>query len=134
MPTLNLRASARTAMAQAIIDDAGTNAILKIFSGSKPAAGGAETTKLAEMTFSGALGTASAGVLDLNVSGLSEDSALADGTASWARIETSLNAWVMDMDVSTTGADTGALQLDDTAIQLGGTVTISASTITMPNA
>jgi len=136
MPTLNLRESARTAMAQGIIDDAGTNAKLRIYDGTKPAAGAAITTEtlLAEMTFGGALGTASAGDLDFNVTGLSDASADATGTATWARVVTSGDAWVMDMDVSTVAANTGALQMDDTSIQLGGAVTINASSLTMPNA
>ena len=58
----------RTALLDALTAYAGSGAILKIFSGSRPATGGAETTKLAQLTFSGNIaGAASAGVLTLNI-------------------------------------------------------------------
>jgi hypothetical protein len=58
----------RNALLDALVTYAGSGAILKIFSGSRPATGGAETTKLAQLTFSGNIAAAaSSGALTLNI-------------------------------------------------------------------
>lgn len=124
----------RNAMADALTTYASTGALLKIFSGTRPATGGAETTKLAQLTFSGAIaGAASNGVLTLNIPA-SDTSADATGTASWARITKADGTTVVcDMSVTATGGG-GDLQLDSTAITLGGTVAITSGSITTGNA
>lgn len=124
----------RNALADALTTYAGSGAILKIFSGSRPATGGAETTKLAQLTFSGNIAAAAAsGALTLNIPP-SDTSADATGTASWARITKADGTTVVaDMSVSATGGG-GDLQLDSTAITLGGTVAITSGTITVGNA
>jgi hypothetical protein len=124
----------RNALADALTTYAGSGALLKIFSGSRPATGGAETTKLAQLTFSGAIAAAaSGGVLTLNIPA-SDTSADATGTASWARITKSDGTTVVtDMTVSATGGG-GDLQLDSTSITLGGTVAITSGSITVGNA
>lgn len=124
----------RNALLDALTTYAGSGAILKIFSGTRPATGGAETTKLAQLTFSGNIaGAASAGALTLNIPP-SDTSADATGTASWARITKADGTTVVtDMSVSATGGG-GDLQLDSTSITLGGTVAITSGTITAGNA
>ena len=124
----------RNALLDALVTYAGSGAILKIFSGSRPATGGAETTKLAQLTFSGNIaGAASAGALTLNIPP-SDTSADATGTASWARITKADGTTVVtDMSVTATGGG-GDLQLDSTSITLGGTVAITSGTITAGNA
>ncbi len=124
----------RNALADALTTYAGTGALLKIFSGTRPSTGGAETTKLAQMTFSGNIAAAAAsGVLTLNIPS-SDLSADATGTASWARITKSDGTTVVtDMTVTATGGG-GDLQLDSTAITVGGTVAITSGTITTGNA
>ena len=115
---------------------AGASAILKILSGTKPAGGGAETTVLAQLTCNAVFApAATGGVLTLN-SITADSSANASGTATWARIyQSDGTTYVMDMDVSTTAAGTGDLQLDDTSIVLGGTVALGGpNTITEANA
>ena len=115
---------------------AGGSAILKIYSGTQPATGGAETTVLAQLTCNATFaGAASAGVLTMN-SVTADSSANASGTATWFRIyQSNGTTHVMDGDVSTTGAGTGDLQLDDTSIVLGGTVALGGpNTVTAPNA
>lgn len=115
---------------------AGGSAILKILSGTQPAGGGAETTVLAQLTCNATFApAASSGVLTLN-SITSDTSANASGTGTWFRIyQSDGTTWVTDGDVSTTAAGTGDLQLDDTAIVLGGTVALGGpNTITAPNA
>lgn len=122
-------------MLDEITSFAGSGAVLKIFSGTQPSGGGSETTQLAELSISGAFaGSAAAGVLTLN-SVTGEDAALASGTATWFRIETSGGTFVMDGDISTTSAGTGDMQLDDVAIVVNGTVSLSGpNTISAPNA
>lgn len=124
----------RNALLDALTTYAGSGAILKIFSGSRPATGGAETTKLAQLTFSGNIaGAAASGVLTLNIPP-SDTSADATGTASWARITKADGTTVVcDMSVTATGGG-GDLQLDSTSITLGGTVAITSGTITAGNA
>lgn len=115
---------------------AGASAILKIYSGTQPATGGAETTVLAQLTCNATFAAAaSAGVLTLNAV-TSDSSANASGTATWFRIyQSDGTTHVLDGDVSTTAAGTGDLQLDDTAIVLGGTVALGGpNTVTAPNA
>jgi hypothetical protein len=110
---------------------AGGSALLKVFSGSRPATGGAETTKLSEQvcnaTFAAA---ATGGVLTLNA--IADDTtADATGTASWFRLESSGATHVMDGDVSTSGAD---LNFDSVSFVAGGTVSVTSFTITAGNA
>ena len=58
----------RNARADAITSQAGASCKLAIYDGTRPASGGAATTKLAEFTFSGNLAAAAAnGVLTLDV-------------------------------------------------------------------
>lgn len=113
---------------------AGGSAILRVYSGTQPATGGAETTILAQLTCNATFAAAaSSGVLTLNAIS-SDTSANATGTATWFRIyQSDGTTHVMDGTVSTTAAGTGDLQLDDTAIVLGGTVAISSATFTAGN-
>lgn len=116
---------------------AGASARLIIFSGVQPAGGGTETTRLAELTcdVSAFASSATGGLLTINP--ITQDSAAnASGTATWFRIyQTGETVWVMDGDISTQLAGTGDLQLDDTAIVLNGTVSLSGpNSISAPNA
>jgi hypothetical protein len=124
----------RNAIGDALTAYCGNGAILKIFGGTRPATGGAETTKLAQLTFTGAIAPAAAGgVITLNIPP-SDTSADATGTASWARITKADGTTVgIDMSVTATGGG-GDLQLDSTAITVGGTVAITSGTITVGNA
>jgi len=116
---------------------AGATVVIKILSGAQPAGGGAETTVLAELAgdVSAFAPAAAAGVLTLN--GVTADNAAnATGTGTWFRIyQSDGNTFVMDGDISTIAAGTGDLQLNDTAIVLNGTVSMSGpNTVTAPNA
>lgn len=114
---------------------AGGSAILRLYSGTQPSTGGAETTILAQLTCNATFAAAaSSGTLTLN-SISSDTSANATGTATWWRLyQSDGTTHIMDGTVSTVAAGTGDLQLDDTAIVLGGTVAISSATFTAGNA
>ncbi len=60
----------------------------------------------------------------------SDTSADASSTATWFRAYDSNALAVIDGDVSTVAAGTGDMQLDDTAIVAGGTVTVNSWTYT----
>jgi hypothetical protein len=114
--------------------DAGSGpGTLKVFSGSRPATGGTETTLLGTLTFSATSAPdATGGVLTFNP--ITEDSSAdASGTASWARVEASDGGFVMDVDVgeSTSGAD---VILNTTTIVAGGPIRVTSGTLTEGNA
>jgi hypothetical protein len=128
---LGYNATLRNNQLDEITGLAGASALLKVFSGTRPATGGAETTKLSEQvcnaTFAAA---ASGGVLTLNA--IADDtSADATGTASWFRIESSGAVHVMDGNVAASGSD---LNFDSISFVAGGTVAISSFTVTAGNA
>lgn len=122
----------RNAQLDAITTSAGASALLRIYSGTRPATGGTATTLLAELTCNATFAPgASSGVLTLNA--ITQDSsANATGTASWFRIvQSDGTTHVMDGDVGTSGSD---LNLTTTSIVSGQPVSISSATITRGNA
>ena len=128
---LALSTTCRNNMLDEITAAIGSSGLLRIYSGTRPATGGAETTKLAELALSTtAAGAASGGVLTF--SAISDDtSADATGTATWARLCTSGGTAVVDMNVGTSGSD---LNFDSVSFVAGGTVSVSSFTITAGNA
>lgn len=132
--TLGFDLTLRNNRLNQITTRAGANALLRIYSGTRPATGGAPTTLLAQLTCNATFAPgASNGVLTLN-SISSALSAAATGTATWFRIVQSDGAThVMDGSVSTVAEGTGDLRLDDKNIVLGGTVAISSATVTEGN-
>jgi hypothetical protein len=130
--TIGINATVRNNMLDQITSRAGSNARIRIYSGSRPATGGTETTVLAELTGNATFApAATGGVLTLNA--ITQDSsANATGTATWFRIDSSGGTnHVFDGDVGTSGSD---LNLNSTSIVAGGTVSISSFTVTAPNA
>lgn len=113
-----------------IANAAGTGALIRIYSGTRPATGGAVTTLLAELTVAGAFGSVSGQVLTVGAV-TSDASANAAGTATWFRVVTSGAAFVMDGDVGTSGSD---LNLNTTTVSVGVEVAITSFTITAGNA
>ena len=128
---LGYNATLRNNQLDEITGLAGASALLKVFSGTRPATGGAETTKLSEQVCNATFApAATGGVLTLNA--IADDtSADATGTASWFRIESSGAVHVMDGNVAASGSD---LNFDSISFVAGGTVAISSFTITAGNA
>lgn len=122
----------RNAQLDAITAFVGAGAKIRIYSGTRPATGGAATTLLAELTggtpFAGA---AAAGVLTVNaVTG--DASADSTGTATWFRVwKADGTTQCIDGAVGTSGAE---LNLVSTSIVAGGPVSITSFTITRGNA
>ena len=136
MPTVRLGTSTRTAAADAVVDqlDLGAGAAtIQLRSGAIPATPqtAATGTLLATVVLSDpAAGNASAGVATITDPG--SVTGVAAGDVGYARFLDSNNVVVMDMDVSTVAAGTGAIQLATTTISVGVTVDLSAITVTVP--
>lgn len=121
----------RSARATALVTDAGTSAVMRFYNGSKPASLGAVSTQtlLGTLTFSGALGTVSNGVLTFGA--VTQNAAShVNGTATWVRVLRSDGTTaVFDIDV---GAGAGNMQVTG-AIATNVPITLNASTITEGN-
>jgi hypothetical protein len=120
--TIGMTTTLRNARASAIVTEAGANAILRNYDGTRPATGGAATNVLSEHTCAAILGTVAAGVLTFNAIG-SDTSANNSGTATWSRLFKSDGTTIV-MDLSA-GADvittiTGSASTD--------TVTVGSAT------
>ncbi len=121
----------RTNVMTQLATDVGTNAVIKIFTGSAPANCGTADTGTLLVTFAGnatQFGTASSGVL--TVSAISAATASGTGTAGYFRVypsaATTTNA-VIQGTCGTSGAD---MILTNTSIASGQTCTFSSLTVT----
>lgn len=117
----------RNAQLDEITAAVGNAGKLALYDGTRPATGGAATTKLAEWT----LGTpfapgAAAGVLSPTIP--SATTGLAAGTATWARITTSGGTFCIDLGV---GAE---ITLNTTTVSIGVSCSVTSWTITRGNA
>lgn len=129
---LALSTTVRNSMLDAITTAIGASGKLRIYDGSRPASGGSATTLLAELTVANpAGGAASGGVLTFTVP-MTDSSANATGTATWARIVDGSSTFIADFDVSNT-AGSGELKLVTTSIVATQPVEVSSFTITAGN-
>ena len=121
----------RNAQLDALNTQIGASARLRIYSGTRPAnANTAITTQtmLVELTCNATAfaAAASGGVLTANA--ISNGTAAATGTASFFRLwQSNGTTAIMDGDVAASGAD---LNLNNTSIATGQTVSVTAFTIT----
>lgn len=128
MPSYNT--TLRNARQDAITTAVGNAGKLQIYNGTKPAAGGTATTKLAEFTLASPFAPgASSAVLSPTLP--SSTTGLADSTATWFRVTTSAGAWVIDGTAGTSGTE---LVLNTATISTGLTVSVASWTITGGNA
>lgn len=133
--TTIISSALRTSIADRVtaLVDAGVAAgTLKIYTGAQPAGPGTAPTGTLLVTFTltdPAFAAAVAGVADLDAD--PDLSAIAGntGTAGWFRIADSDGNGVLDGAVATSGSQ---LNLSSTSITSGGTVTITAGTVTAP--
>jgi hypothetical protein len=121
----------RNAQLDQITTAVGTSGKLRIYDGTRPATGGTVTNLLAELPCSATFApSASGGVLTVNAI-TTDSSADNTGTATWFRVVTSANAFVMDGSAGTSGTD---LVLNSASITAGGSVAVSSFTIAAGNA
>jgi hypothetical protein len=123
-------ASLRNSRLNAITTALGGSALLRIYSGARPATGGAETTILAELVCNATFApSATGGVLTLNP--ITQDSSANNtGTATWFRILTSGASPQIDGSVGVSGSD---LNLTTTSITATQPVSITSFVITEGN-
>lgn len=133
---LKYSASLKNAQQDAITSKLGASAVLEIYSGSQPAspdtAVGAQVL-LASLTCNATFApAASGGVLTLNsiANGTGTAGAGAGTTATWYRLRTSGGVAHIDGTVGISGAD---LNLNNTNIATGQTVSVTSSTYTNAN-
>lgn len=132
---LKFDATTRSNMMDQITSRLGNNALLRIYSGTRPAnvaAALSGNTLLAELTLGApAAPAASNGVLTFNA--ITQDaSADNTGTATFFRIfQSNGTTAVIDGDVGTSGSD---LNLNTTAIVSGGPVQVTSFALTAPGA
>lgn len=120
----------RNSRLAAVTTEVGSNGLLRIYSGTRPAGGGTPTTLLAELPLPATFAPApSGGVLTGNP--ISSATAVATGTATWFRITTSGGTYVFDGDAGEAGTE---LILDNASIVASGTVSVSSLIITGGNA
>lgn len=104
---------------------------LALYNGTKPAPGGAVTTKLAEFNLANPAGVVSGGVLTFTDP--ANATVIADGQATWARITNSGGSWVADFTVSQVGG-TGEIRLTEDNLTTGMALDVTSLTITEGNA
>ena len=130
--TIGITTAQRNARLQVIATaiDAGTAAAtLKIYDGTRPATGGAVTTLLGTFTLAYPTPAPSAGAITF--SNPADVTAVATGTASWARISDSTGAFVADLSVATASAD---IIVNSTSISSGQTLKVTSAVINEGNA
>lgn len=130
--TLGMVSATRAAKIAAIGTDVGTGALIRIYSGTRPATGGTATTLLGELTVAGAFfASTTNGVGTVNtITG--DTSADTGGTAAWFRVLTSASVAKIDGTVTATGGG-GDLQLVTTTIVAAQPINITSFTITDGN-
>lgn len=129
--TIAVTTAIRTAIVQLIITAAGASAKWKLYNGTRPASGAAVTSQvlLALLTAGATIGTAAAGVIDLDEAGITQiNTNHVSGTPTWFRLTTSADVWVADFSITADGVFSGV-------VTNGVDVTMGApSTITAPGA
>ena len=80
---------------KAAFDGGGSNGYLKVFAGTQPASGGAETTYVGAIPMAYPCGTVTGAVLNLSAA-LGDSPVLNISTPTWARIFNSLDQRVLD--------------------------------------
>lgn len=135
MGAVTLATAARDASANAIVDlvDAGSGAgYVQIRTGSAPASPQAPATGTLLVTVTlndPAYGAAATGVCTLDVSPQPSGTAVATGTAGWARVHDSAGNAVFDGACSTSGA---LVNLATTSITAGAEIPITSGSYTQP--
>ena len=118
----------RTARMSALVTEAGANAKINFYNGTRPASGAAITTQtlLATLTAGATLGSVTNGVLTLGA--VTQNNANhANGTPTWVRITKSDDTFIADFSIPGDVSFTGT-------VATGVDITLNASTITEGNA
>jgi hypothetical protein len=119
---MKLTTALRNTRATDIITAAGTNPKLKYYNGTESLSPAG--TLLATLTITGALGTATSGVIDLNETVTQTSSGFTSGTPTFILVTTSADVAVCTLLIGTDVTQTGTIQVGvDIAITAGATIT-----------
>ncbi len=119
---MKLTTALRNTRATDIITAAGTNPKLKYYTGTESLSPAG--TLLATLTITGALGTATSGVIDFNETVTQTSSGFTAGTPTFILVTTSADAAVCTLLIGTDVTQTGTIQVGvDIAITNGATIT-----------
>jgi hypothetical protein len=124
----------RNPMLNVINTFVGASALLRIYDGVKPAAGGAATTLLAELACDSTsfAATAAGGALTANT--ISQDPAgNATGQATWFRVVSAAGLYAIDGTVGSSTGASGDLMLSSVTVSAGQPVSVSSFVITEGN-
>lgn len=129
--TVGLETGLRNNRLAQISSAAGNAAVITLYSGTRPATGGAVTTPIVALVAGTPFAPAPVGgVLTMNPVSPGTASAAGTPTATWARLTTAGAAFVADMSVGTSGAD---INLNSVVISQGAQVSITSGTFTDGN-
>ena len=133
---LQYSTAVRDAQLDALETTVGTSAILRIYSGAMPAncATAASGTLLAEMTLPSDWMAAASGGTKAKSGTWSDASANAAGTAGYYRILDSTGTTCHVQGTVTLTSGGGDMELDNTNIAVGQTITVNTYTLTAGNA
>lgn len=129
---IKLTSAVRNALGDAYIAAIGNAALLRFYTGTKPAGPGTAITDqvlLGTLTCASPFAPSTSGGVVTASSITQDSSADATGTATWARLLTSASTAIEDMTVGTSGAD---INLNTTSIVSGGPISVTSFTRTMP--
>jgi hypothetical protein len=119
---MKLTTALRNTRATDIITAAGTNPKLKYYNGTEALSPAG--TLLATLTITGALGTATSGVIDFNETVTQTSSGFTAGTPTFILVTTSADVAVCTLLIGTDVTQTGTIQVGvDIAITAGATIT-----------
>ena len=131
MAYINFNTATKNDRASRLNIDIGANAIINIYTGTQPASPDSAATGTLLVTLTGAsngFGVASSGVLTANA--ITAGTAVATGTAGWARVANATQSpaanGIVDLDVATSGA---SVTLASVAISANSTVSLSTFVI-----
>lgn len=119
---MKLTTALRNTRANDIITAAGTNPKLKYYTGTESLAPAG--TLLATLNVTGALGTATSGVIDLNETVTQTNSSHVNGTPTFILVTTSADAAVCTLLIGTDATFTGTVATGvDVTVTAGATIT-----------
>lgn len=119
---MKLTTALRNTRATDIITAAGTNPKLKYYNGTESLSPAG--TLLATLTITGALGTATSGVIDFNETVTQTSSGFTAGTPTFILVTTSADVAVCTLLIGTDVTQTGTIQVGvDITITSGATIT-----------
>lgn len=103
---------------------------IRLYTGTRPATGGAVTTLVATMKFQTTSAPAAAGGVWTANTPLVDDPSAVGGTTTWFRVVDGAGVFVFDGDVGTSGSD---LNLNTTTVSAGVNVAVTSFVMTAGN-